>query len=75
MNYVLITKNNEFVSKLNELRVKLANSGCNRREAYDMPDYLLGHSLGGAFRWVLLSDSSLLFNQHLSGASLSTQGF
>lgn len=74
MNYVLITENNEFVSRLNELRVKLAKSGRNRREACDMTDYLLGHSLGGTFRIVLLSDSSLL-DQHLSGAFLSMQGF
>lgn len=51
MNYVLIIKGNEFVSRLNGLRIKLAKSGCNRREAYDMPDYLLGHSLSGTFRW------------------------
>lgn len=74
MNYILIIKNNELVSRLNGLRVKLTKSGRNRREAYDVPDYLLGHSLGGAVSMVLLSDSSL-FDQHLARASLSTQGF
>jgi len=61
----------KIINSIVKCRIKLTKGGCNRREASDMPDYLLEHfTTGRSVSVLLLFDRSLL-GQHLSGVSLS----